>query len=85
MSEDITLKKKVEKQIDENIEYFAHLIDHIRNPLSILSGFIQIKVEEEETRKRLLRQIERIEEIMRTLDKGWMDTEDTKIFLKKHK
>ncbi|HNV94645.1 MAG: Bacterioopsin transcriptional activator [Candidatus Methanofastidiosum methylothiophilum] len=85
VSEDITLKKKVEKQIDENIEYFAHLIDHIRNPLSILSGFIQIKVEEEETRKRLLRQIERIEEIMRTLDKGWMDTEDTKIFLKKYK
>ncbi|NPV50234.1 MAG: PAS domain S-box protein [Candidatus Methanofastidiosum sp.] len=84
VSEDITMKKKVKKQIDENIEYFAHLIDHIRNPLAILSGFIQVKVEEGETKERLLRQVDRIEEIIKMLDKGWMDTEDTKKFLKKY-
>ncbi|NYT13001.1 MAG: PAS domain S-box protein [Candidatus Methanofastidiosa archaeon] len=84
VSEDITMKKKVKKQIDENIEYFAHLIDHIRNPLAILSGFIQVKVEEGKTKERLLRQVDRIEEIIKMLDKGWMDTEDTKRFLKKY-
>ena len=78
------MKKKVKKQIDENIEYFAHLIDHIRNPLAILSGFIQVKVEEGKTKERLLRQVDRIEEIIKMLDKGWMDTEDTKRFLKKY-
>ncbi|MCC7572249.1 MAG: PAS domain S-box protein [Candidatus Methanofastidiosum sp.] len=84
VSEDITMKKRVKKQIDENIEYFAHLIDHIRNPLAILSGFVQVKVEEGDTKERLLRQVDRIEEIIKMLDQGWMDTEDTKRFLKKY-
>lgn len=84
VSEDITMKKKVKKQIDENIEYFAHLIDHIRNPLAILSGFVQVKVEDPETKDRLLRQVDRIENIITLLDKGWMDTEDTRRFLKKY-
>jgi len=84
VSEDITIKKKAKKQMDENIEYFAHLVDHIRNPLAIMSGFIQIKIDDEETKERLLRQIDRIENIIILLDKGWMDTEDTRRFLKKY-
>ena len=81
---DLTAKLKSEKQLDENLEYFAHLVDHIRNPLAIISGFTQVKVENEATRDRLLRQIDRIEEIIKQLDKGWMDTEDTRRFLKNY-
>lgn len=84
VSEDITMKKRVKKQLDENLEYFAHLVDHIRNPLAILSGFTQVEVLNEKTKDRIIRQIDRIENIITLLDKGWMDTEDTRRFLKKY-
>ncbi len=84
VSEDITMKKKVKKQLDENLEYFAHLVDHIRNPLAIISGFTQVEVQNEKTKDRILKQIARIENIIALLDKGWLDTEDTRRFLKKY-
>jgi len=79
---DITKSKKSQTQLDENLEYFAHLVDHIRNPLAIMSGFIQVEVEKEETKERLMRQIERIEELIKQLEQGWIDTEDTRRFLR---
>ena len=81
---DITERKKSKKQLEENLEYFAHLVDHIRNPLAIMSGFIQVEVEKEKTKERLMRQIDRIEELIKQLDQGWMDTEETRRFLKKY-
>jgi PAS domain S-box-containing protein len=72
-----------EKQLSQNVEYFAHLVDHIRNPLAILSGFVQVKVDDEETKARVIRQVDRIEDMIKQLDQGWMDTEDTRKFLKR--
>ncbi|MFA5559019.1 MAG: PAS domain S-box protein, partial [Methanofastidiosum sp.] len=85
VSEDISMKKRAKKQLDENLEYFAHLVDQIRNPLAILSGLAQIEIQNENTRVRILRQVARIEELIKKLDQGWMDTEDTRIFLKKYR
>lgn len=82
---DVTDKMMAEKQMEKNVEYFAHLVDHIRNPLAILSGFIQVKVHNEETRARLMRQVDRIEDMIKQLDTGWMDTEETRKFLKKNR
>ena len=81
---DITESNKAQNQLEQNLEYFAHLVDHIRNPLAIISGFTQIEVENEKTKDRLMRQIDRIEELIKQLDQGWMDTEDTRRFLKKY-
>ncbi|KYC53235.1 MAG: Bacterioopsin transcriptional activator [Candidatus Methanofastidiosum methylothiophilum] len=81
---DITKSKKSQKQLDENLEYFAHLVDQIRNPLAIMSGFVQVETENEKLKERLLRQIDRIEELVKQLDQGWMDTEDTRRFLKRY-
>ncbi len=81
---DITESKKALKQLDENLEYFAHLIDHIRNPLTIICGFAQVEIENEVTKRRFLKQVGAIEEILKQLDQGWMDTEDTRKFLKKY-
>jgi PAS domain S-box-containing protein len=81
---DITETNKAQKQIDENLEYFAHLIDHIRNPLAILSGFIQVNVQDEKTKDIVIRQVDRIEKLLKELDQGWMDTEETRKFLKKY-
>jgi len=82
---DVTDKIIAEKQMEKNVEYFAHLVDHIRNPLAILSGFIQVKVDDEETKARLIRQIDRIDDMIKQLDTGWIDTEETRKFLKKHR
>ncbi|HNR43528.1 MAG TPA: PAS domain S-box protein [Methanofastidiosum sp.] len=82
---DVTDKMMAEKQMEKNVEYFAHLVDHIRNPLAILSGFIQVKVDNEETRARLMRQVDRIEDMIKQLDTGWIDTEETRKFLKKNR
>lgn len=81
---DITESKKALKQLDDNLEYFAHLIDHIRNPLTIICGFVQVEVENEVTKRRFLKQVGAIEDIIKQLDQGWMDTEDTRKFLKKY-
>ncbi|KYC53148.1 MAG: sensory histidine kinase AtoS [Candidatus Methanofastidiosum methylothiophilum] len=82
---DITERKKALVQIENNIEHFAHLIDHIRNPLAILSTFTQVKITDKDIKNKLLVQIERIDEIIKQLDEGWMDTEDTRKFLKDYK
>jgi len=81
---DITKTKTAQKQLDENLEYFAHLVDQIRNPLAIMSGFIQVGTENEKLKEKLLRQIDRIEELIKQLDQGWMDTENTRRFLKRY-
>lgn len=82
---DITERKKALLQIESNIENFAHLIDHIRNPLAILNTFAQVRISDPETKQNLLDQIERIDEIIKQLDEGWMNTEDTRTFLKRYK
>lgn len=80
---DITKAKMSQRQLDENLEYFAHLVDQIRNPLAIISGFTQVEIESERMKERLLKQVDRIEELIKQLDQGWMDTEETRRFLKK--
>ena len=84
IAHDITQNLKSQKQLEENLEYFAHLVDHIRNPLAIMSGFIQVEVENEKTKDRLMRQIDRIEDLIKQLDQGWMDTAETRKFLKRY-
>ena len=79
---DITDKKKAQTQLQENIHYIAFLIDNIRNPLSIISGYAEIKIEDEKMNKKILNQVDKIEGLIEGLDKGWIDTEDTKEFLR---
>jgi len=49
-----------------------------------LSCFVQVKVEDEKTKDVVIRQVERIEKLLKELDQGWMDTEDTRKFLKRY-
>lgn len=79
---DITDRKKAQLQLEENLQYIAFLIDHIRNPLSIISGYAELKIKDEKMHNRILNQVDKIEDLIQGLDKGWIDTEDTKEFLK---
>lgn len=74
-------RKKAYEQIERNIEQFAFLIDKIRNPLTAIV-LISERVPEEE-REKIHENIERINHILRELDRGWVESELIREFLRK--
>lgn len=82
---DITERKNALIQIENNIQHFAHLVDHIRNPLATINTYTQLRIDDPEIQKNLITQIERIEDIIKQLDEGWMNTEETRKFLNSYR
>ncbi len=72
-------KKKAYRQINKNIEYFAYLLDAIRNPLMVIAGLAE--VDGGRNSRLILEQVERIDKIIRKLDKGWIETEKVRNYL----
>lgn len=70
-------------QIDQNIEQFATLGDEIRNPLAVIVGIADLYCEEKYT-ERILEQAEIIDGIITRLDRGWIESEKVREFLRKH-
>jgi PAS domain S-box-containing protein len=79
---DITELKLALSQIEKNIHYFATSVDQIRNPLAIISGIAELKIQDKKLSERILTQIDRINEIILRLDTGWHESEEVKKFLK---
>ncbi|HGJ63805.1 TPA: PAS domain S-box protein [bacterium] len=79
---DITELKIALSQIEKNIQYFATSVDQIRNPLAIVSGIAELKIQDKKLSERILTQIDRINEIILRLDTGWHESEEVKKFLK---
>lgn len=90
LAHDITAMVKIEKeiekkgliQIEHNMEQFQILNDHIRNPLSIimsLASLIETKEADE-----IINEVERIDDLVRQLDQGWVQSEAIRAFLLKH-
>ncbi len=90
LAHDITAMVKIEKeiekkgliQIEHNMEQFQILNDHIRNPLSIimsLASLIETKEADE-----IINEVERIDDLVRQLDQGWIQSEAVRAFLLKH-
>jgi PAS domain S-box-containing protein len=77
------LKEDAYKKIEHNIEQFAILADEIRNPLAIISGFAELS-SDYGTAKRILEQVERIEKIADQLDRGWLESEEIRKFLREY-
>ncbi len=69
---DITDLIKAMRQIEENIETFAVLVDRIRNPLTAIYGFVDEFEKDERIRRVVFRQVERIVELIEELEKGWL-------------
>jgi sensor domain CHASE-containing protein len=69
-------------QLDRNIEQFAILGDHIRNPLTVIVGLADLY--ETEISTKILHQAKIIDEIINQLDKGWIESEKIKEFLRKY-
>ncbi|UUX92504.1 PAS domain S-box protein [Methanoplanus endosymbiosus] len=75
-------EKKAIEQIEENMEQLATLNDQIRNPLAVISGYVEIKCPD--ISKEIDEQIDMIDRIVARLDAGWIRSEKIWEYLKTH-
>ncbi|ADN37489.1 putative PAS/PAC sensor protein [Methanolacinia petrolearia DSM 11571] len=85
---DISEKRAIEEirsnaisRIEDNIEKMAILNDEIRNPLAIIVGLAEIKCGA--ASEEIIRQVEKIDQIINLLDRGWLSSKKVHEFLKK--
>jgi len=78
-------KRKAYEQIEQNIEQFAILVDHIRNPLAAAQGFVEIYVDNEEAKTKIKEQLDRIVELVEQLEKGWVKSEAISEYLRRER
>jgi PAS domain S-box-containing protein len=89
IARDITRRRQYEeeknrafRQITKNMEHFAILNDEIRNPLQIIMSLASLK--DEEVNEKIIRQLQHIDSIINRLDKGYLESQKIRDFLKKH-
>jgi PAS domain S-box-containing protein len=85
---DIAEKKEVEKlkkqafqQIEKNIEQFQILNDQIRNPLAVIIGLSDLQ--DNANAQQILKQAWQINEIVTKLDKGCIESEKVRAYLRR--
>lgn len=76
------IKREALQQIEQNIVQFATLGDHIRNPLAVIVGLADL--EEGAFTEKILVQAEEIDRIIDRLDRGWLESEKVRSFIKKY-
>jgi PAS domain S-box-containing protein len=77
------LRRQLFEQIERNIEQFAILGDHIRQPLQVILGMTEL-LEEGTATERIQEQVERINGYIRELDRGWIESRQIREFLRRH-
>ena len=82
VKEDI-IRRQAYEQIQQNIEQFAILGDHVRQPLQVILGMVELSEGGKEM--DIIRdQVDRINDIIRQLDIGWMESRKIRDFLQRH-
>ncbi len=82
VKEDI-LRRQTYEQIQQNIEQFAILGDHVRQPLQVILGMVELSEGGKEM-DIIHDQVDRINDIIRQLDIGWMESRKIRDFLQRH-
>jgi hypothetical protein len=77
------IKKEAFVQIEKNMEQFAVLNDRIRNPLQVILGIIDLECGEEVTEK-IVPYINEIDDLIKGLDVGWIESEKVRNMIVKH-
>ncbi|MBN2734455.1 MAG: PAS domain S-box protein [Methanomicrobiaceae archaeon] len=80
-----TLRREAEAlmQIEKNLLQMAALNDRIRNPLSVIAGYLSLE-EDRNTSGLLLQQVKEIDDIITELDRGWLESQKIREFLRRH-
>jgi len=87
---DITGRKQIEEQIrtggitqiEQNMEQFQILNDEIRNPLQAILGYVSLDCDRYQ--EDIVAQVGVINDLVRRLDRGWVESEKVRNFLLKH-
>jgi PAS domain S-box-containing protein len=75
-------KREAYEQIEKNIEQFAILGDHIRNPLAVIVGLADLTGGT--ASEKILQQAKAIDRIIDQLDRGWIESEKVREFLRRY-
>ena len=75
-------QREAYEQIEKNIEQFAILGDHIRNPLAVIVGLADLTEGTES--EKILDQAKIIDGIIDQLDRGWIESEKVREFLRRY-
>jgi len=75
------MKRRAYEQLERNIEQFAVLGDHIRNPLQGIVGLAAMM--DDPAAGQILRLSYLIDDIITRLDRGWVDSENVRQFLRR--
>jgi len=89
LARDISGEKKTKKEqaellkkIEENLVQMSTLNDRIRNPLCVIAGIVDL--EGGENSEKILDQVNEIDDIINQLDRGWVESQKIRDYLKKH-
>jgi PAS domain S-box-containing protein len=80
--EEERVRKDALDQIEKNMEQFAILNDHIRNPLQAIVGLVDL--EGGPLADKIVSQAAEIDTIIKKLDIGWLESKKISDFLRKH-
>ena len=77
------LRLQAFEQIEQNIEQFAVLADHIRLPLQVILGMADL-IDDDGASKKIREQVARINGIVKQLDEGWVESREIREFLRRN-
>ncbi len=77
------LRLQAFEQIEQNIEQFAVLADHIRLPLQVILGMADL-IADAKASEKIREQVERINGIVKQLDEGWVESREIREFLRRN-
>lgn len=80
---DLCLQEGALRQLEENIVQLATLNDRIRNPLQVIAASAGLL--DGDVRDRILLQVEAINEVVRELDRGSVESVAVREYLRKHR
>jgi PAS domain S-box-containing protein len=76
-------KKDAYEQIEKNIEQFAILGDHIRNPLTAIIGLCDL-LDDRAIAGKINDRAREIDDIITKIDRGWIESEKVRTIIKKY-
>ena len=77
------LKKDAYDRIEKNIEQFAILGDHLRNPVTAIVGLCDL-LDDKTIAQKIIGQAKEIDRIITQIDQGWIESEKVRTVIKKY-
>ncbi len=77
------VRRQAYTQIEQNMEQFAILGDHVRHPLQVIMARADL-MDDAKTAASVPEQVQRINGIVRQLDQGWVESRGIREFLRRN-